>query len=152
MCTTLLSIINNSFVLSHISFKIVSTSNCLLSSFSMHASKSSAITAQDRQERQSKVGPSVGLFFDQPSSQRSPRPTRFHYRSVLMRRGVFSKQVPTRRECTRACTCVRDASCRTRMRERRQATGFIGGPETEIKNVPENQNCPQDVPLPQRIV
>lgn len=40
----------------------------------------------------------------------------------------------------------------TRMRERRQATGFIGGPETEIKNVPENQSCPQDVPLPQRIV
>ena len=34
------------------------------------------------------------------------------------------------------------------MRERRQATGFIGGPETEIKNVPENQDCPHDVPPP----
>lgn len=37
------------------------------------------------------------------------------------------------------------------MRERRQATGFIGGPETEIKNVPENQSCPQDVPLPNEL-
>ena len=34
------------------------------------------------------------------------------------------------------------------MREWRQVTSFIGGPETEIKNVPENQNCPQDLAPP----
>lgn len=37
------------------------------------------------------------------------------------------------------------------MRERRQATGFIGGPETEIKNVPENQVARRMYPSPNEL-